>query len=212
MSRIVAVSPTLADAAQSVGGTLARHAADGHDVVLVVGFEGADTAEHREQVGALLGLAGVVVVDLPGAESRGYGGGYGGVSADDEETQTAIGAALAVTLSRLQPEIVLSPLGLHGHVDARLINDALDHLDVTRLRWLDLPYALHRTPGAPLGAGEVVAVPIGGQLEAKLAACGLLGEVDTTSLRAHATDEAQRLGVGEPVEILLARTASAPSD
>ena len=60
--------------------------------------------------------------------------------------------------------------------------------------------------------GEVVAVPISVQLDAKLQACALIGGADEASLRKHATSEGVRLGAGEPVEILLSRTASAPTD
>lgn len=209
MARVVAVSPTLADAAQSVGGTLAQHAAAGHEVVLVLVFQGTEPAGQRERARTALGLAGVVTIDLPSAADRGYDGGvgrdgYDGLGDDDEDTQIAAGAGLAVALSNLDPTLVLSPMGLSGHVDARILNDALDALDVPRLRWLDLPYALHRTPGAPLGAGEVVAVPIGEHLDAKLAACALVdATVEPALLRDHAIAEGKRLGTGGPVEILL---------
>lgn len=192
MSRIVAVSPTLADAAMSVGGTLARHAGDGHEVVLVLVFEDDSGADMQDEVRQLLGLAGVVVV------------GHETVDDEDEDAKTTVGAALAVALSRLEPSVVLSPIGLGGHVDARILNEALDALDVPRLRWLDLPYGLSRTPGATLGTGELVAVPIGEHVDAKLAACALVGAtVEAPLLRDHAIAEGIRLGTGGPVEILL---------
>ncbi len=198
MSRVVAIAPTLSDAVQSVGGLLARHAAHGHEVVVVAVFDDSNHGAGSEQAAAeRLGLAGVVRV---------------GMHADSVDAETAVGAALAVGLNRLEPGLVLSPIGLTGHHDVRIINEALDALDVPRVRWLDLPYALYRTPGAPLGAGEVVAVPIGAHLDAKLEACAALGETAGAALREHANSEGVRLGVGEPVEILLARTASAPSD
>lgn len=211
MSRIVAVAPTLPDAVQSVGGTLARHAADGHEVIVVSMFASDLAPEQRRAIGGLLGLSGIVDVDLPSSLSRGYDAetgrdGFDGRLADDEDAATAAGAALAVALSQLEPELVLSPIGLTGHIDASIVNDTLDTLSVPRLRWLDLPYGLSRTPGAPLGAGEVVAVPIGEQLDRKIEACGQFAAADFTRLRDHAIAEGARLGTSEPVEILLKPT------
>src|SRR4029079_17024646 len=78
---------------------------------------------------------------------------------------------LAIALGRLEPDLVLAPLGLTGHVDHLVVERALDELGLPRLRWIDLPYALRRTAGAPLGAGEVVAVPASDEhLAAKIAA------------------------------------------
>ena len=75
------------------------------------------------------------------------------------------------------------------------------------MRWLDLPYALRRTAGAPLGAGEVVAVPTAeAHLAAKLDAASAYG-AETDRLAAHAVTEGERLGVGGPVEILVQRPA-----
>lgn len=211
MSRVVAITPTLADAVLSIGGTLAHHAALGHEVIVVTVFDHADDHAVTRELRDLLGLSGVVRVDVPPATARGYDSpegrsSYDGIHDDDEDAAAAVGAALAVTLSSLDPALALSPLGLAGHVDARLLNDALDALAVSRLRWLDLPYALHRTAGAPLGAGEIIAVPVCEQLDAKLAACDLLEPaVDAPLLRAHAEAEGERLGAGGPVELLLRR-------
>jgi hypothetical protein len=90
-------------------------------------------------------------------------------------------------------------------VDHLVVERALDDLDLPRLRWVDLPYALRRTPGAPLGAGELVAVPTGeDHLAAKLAASSAYG-AELERLAAHATAEGDRLGAGGPVELLVRR-------
>ena len=100
---------------------------------------------------------------------------------------------------RLGPDLVLAPLGLTGHVDHLVVERALDELGMPRLRWLDLPYALRRTPGAPLGAGEVVAVPAGdAHLAAKLTAAAAYPDAEPERLAAHAVAEGERLGAGGP--------------
>lgn len=204
MSIIVAVAPALADAVQSAGATLARHAADGHVVVVVSAFtrdgDPADTA-----AGEALGLAGVVHLALDPASTRGYDGPHGpydGLHSGDD-TPTIAASALAIALGRLEPDLILAPLGLTGHVDHLVVARALDELGLPRLRWVDLPYALRRTPGATLGTGEVVAVPAGdAHLAAKLAAAAYF-HAELERLAAHAVAEGERLGAGGPVELLL---------
>jgi LmbE family N-acetylglucosaminyl deacetylase len=206
MTTIVAVTPTVSDAVQSAGATLARHAAQGHAVVVVALFDregdpAAAVAAHA------LDLAGVVHVGLPPAAERGYEGinaGCDGLLAGDD-CPTLAATALAIALARLEPDLVLAPLGLTGHVDHVVVERALDDLSIPRLRWLDLPYALRRTPGAPLGAGELLAVPASaGHLGAKLTAAAAFG-AELERLHAHAVAEGERLGAGGPVELLLRR-------
>lgn len=206
MSRIVAVAPTLADAVHSVGATLARHAADGHPVVAVAVFSREGDPDDAVAADAL-GIAGVVHLAADPAGLRGYGEGpeaHDGLREGDDTVKT-VAAVLAIALGRLEPDLVLSPLGLTGHVDHVVVERALDELGLPRLRWLDLPYALARTPGAPLGAGEVVAVPAGdAPLAAKLAAAAAYGS-NVERLARHAVAEGERLGAGGPVEVLLRR-------
>ncbi len=206
MSTIVAVAPTLADAVQSAGATLARHAAEGHPVVVVAVFTRAgDPAD--EAAAAALGLAGVVHLAVDSAAVRGYDGrgAHDGLRADDDAPKVAA-AVLAIALGRLEPDLVLAPLGLTGHVDHDVVERALDELELPRLRWVDLPYALRRTPGAPLGAGEVVAVPADDEhLAAKLAAAAAYEGAELDRLAAHAVAEGERLGAGGPVELLVRR-------
>jgi hypothetical protein len=206
VSTIVAVAPSLSDAVQSAGATLARHAADGHPVVVVSVFtrdgDPADTAAAEA-----LGLAGVVHLAVDPASERGYEGvnaEHDGLRSGDDAPKVAA-SVLAVALSRLEPDLVLAPLGLTGHVDHLVVDLALDDLDLPRLRWVDLPYALRRTPGAPLGAGEVVAVPAGeAHLAAKLTASSAY-DAEVQRLADHAVSEGERLGAGGPVELLLRR-------
>lgn len=186
MSRIVAVAETLADAVQSVGGTLACHAAAGHDVIVIALFDSA--SESDAPVANVLGLAGVVGA---GAEPpAGHGGG-------------APLPRLAVAIAQMRPDLILAPIGLTGTPAAAAITAALDDLGLPRLRWVDLPYGLSRTPGAPLGTGELLAIPVATGLAAKVAACELLGLGTGERLAGHAHAEGARLGARGPVELLL---------
>jgi LmbE family N-acetylglucosaminyl deacetylase len=205
VTTIVAVAPTLSDAVQSAGATLHRHAADGHPVLVVSVFT-RDGDPDDAQAAQALGLSGVVHLALDPAADRGYDDhrAHDGLRAGDDATKVAA-ATLAIALGRIAPDLILAPLGLTGHVDHVVVEHALDELELPRLRWLDLPYALRRTPGAPLGAGEVVAVPAGADhLAAKLAAAAPY-DADLERLAAHASAEGERLGAGGPVEILVRR-------
>jgi hypothetical protein len=205
VTTIVAVAPTLSDAVQSAGATLHRHAADGHPVVVVSVFSRDGDADDAAAAEAL-GLAGVVHLALDPATERGYALDrvHDGVRADDDAPQVAA-SILAIAMGRIEPDLILAPLGLTGHVDHVVVDRALDELGLPRLRWVDLPYALRRTPGAPLGAGEIVAVPAGDDdLAAKLSAAAACG-ADVERLAAHAVAEGERLGAGGPVELLLKR-------
>jgi LmbE family N-acetylglucosaminyl deacetylase len=215
VTTIVAVAPTLADAVHSAGATLHRHAAGGHPVVVVSVFT-QDGDPDDAAAAAALGLSGVVHLALEPAALRGYDelAAHDGFRTGDEDTAKVAASVLAIALGRLEPDLILAPLGLTGHVDHLVVERALDELELPRLRWLDLPYALRRTPGAPLGAGEVVAVPASDEaLAAKVAAASLLGGgADAARLARHAADEGARLGAGGPVEILLRRDAGAELD
>jgi hypothetical protein len=187
---------------------LHRHAADGHPVVVVSVFT-RDGAEDDRSAAQALGLSGVVHLALDLASGRGYADdrAHDGLRSDDDAPKVAA-SVLALALGRLHPDLILAPLGLTGHVDHLVVEQALDELDLPRLRWLDLPYALRRTAGAPLGAGEVVAVPaskshLAAKLEAASAYCA-----ETGRLAAHAVSEGERLGAGGPVEILVQRPAT----
>lgn len=206
MTTIVAVAPTLADAVQSAGATLARHAAEGHPVVVVSVFT-TDGDPDDATAAAALGLSGVVHLALEPASERGYAAGreHDGLQQGDDAPKVAA-SVMAIALGRLEPDLILAPLGLTGHVDHLVVERALDELELPRLRWLDLPYALRRTPGAPLGAGEVVAVPASEEhLAAKVAAAAPYAAAEPERLARHARDEGARLGAGGPVEVLVKR-------
>lgn len=204
MSTIVAVAPTLADAVQSAGATLARHAAEGHPVLVVSVFT-TDGDPDDAIAAAALGLAGVVHLALDPAADRGYAADrqHDGLREGDDAPKVAA-SVMAIALGRLEPDLILAPLGLTGHVDHLVVEHALDELQLPRLRWLDLPYALRRTPGAPLGAGEVVAVPASAEhLAAKLAAAAPYEAAEPERLARHAHEEGLRLGADGPVEVLV---------
>lgn len=204
MTTIVAVAPTLADAVQSAGATLARHAAEGHPVLVVSVFT-TDGDPDDANAAAALGLAGVVHLALDPAAARGYADDrrHDGLREGDDAPKVAA-PVMAIALGRIEPDLILAPLGLTGEVDHVVVESALDELELPRLRWLDLPYALRRTPGAPLGAGEVVAVPASEEhLAAKLAAAAPYAGAEPERLAQHARDEGARLGAGGPVEILV---------
>jgi LmbE family N-acetylglucosaminyl deacetylase len=206
MTTIVAVAPTLADAVQSAGATLARHAAEGHPVIVVSVFTN-DGDPDDATAAAALGLSGVVHLALEPAPERGYEAHrqHDGLQEGDDAPKVAA-SVMAIALGRLEPDLILAPLGLTGHVDHLVVERALDELELPRLRWLDLPYALRRTPGAPLGAGEVVAVPASeAHLAAKLAAAAPYEAAEPERLARHARDEGARLGAGGPVEVLVKR-------
>jgi LmbE family N-acetylglucosaminyl deacetylase len=206
MSTIVAVAPTLADAVQSAGATLARHAAEGHPVLVVSVFTN-DGDPDDATAAAALGLAGVVHLALDPAAERGYAADrqHDGLREGDDAPKVAA-SVMAIALGRIEPDLILAPLGLTGHVDHVVVERALDELELPRLRWLDLPYALRRTPGAPLGAGEIVAVPASEEhLAAKLAAAAPY-DAELDRLAQHARDEGARLDAGGPVEILVKKT------
>jgi LmbE family N-acetylglucosaminyl deacetylase len=210
VTTIVAVAPTLSDAVQSAGATLHRHAAAGHPVVVVSVFTRDGDLDDAAAAEAL-GIAGVVHLALDPATERGYAidRQHDGLRPGDDAPKVAA-SVLAIALGRIEPDLILAPLGLTGHVDHDVVERALDELELPRLRWLDLPYALARTPGAPLGAGEVVAVPAEeADLTAKLTAAAALG-ADAERLAAHAVAEGERLGAGGPVEVLLRRDAPEP--
>ena len=206
---IVAVTPTLSDAVQSAGATLHRHAADGHPVVVVSVFsrdgEPRTTRAPPKPSASPASSTSRLTRRRRAATRMTARTTACGLATTRPKVAASV---LALALGRLEPDLILAPLGLTGHVDHLVVQQALDELELPRLRWLDLPYALRRTAGAPLGAGEVVAVPASEpHLAAKLDAAAAYG-AETDRLAAHAVSEGQRLGAGGPVEILVQRPAT----
>jgi LmbE family N-acetylglucosaminyl deacetylase len=245
VSRIVAVSPHLDDAVFSCGGTLARHAAQGHDVLLLTVFTAsvpdpqgfalacqtdkgigpeidymALRRAEDQAAAAALGLAGAIHAGLPEAPHRGYDDAAAlfGELRDDDPAVGLATAVLQTALARIEPDLVLAPLGVGGHVDHVAVDRALDALELHgRLRWVDLPYAI-RDPGAADAALDAagappVLVPIGDALARKLDACAAYGSQlgfqfgDEAAMREALEDFAIRCATladaTEPVELLV---------
>ena len=172
MTRVLAVSPHLDDAAFSVGGTLAALATGGAEVTVVTcftrsvpeptGFALACQTDkglgpevdylqlRREEDRAAMAVLGAepVHLDLPEAPHRGYESGperFAGVRPDDAVWRQVVGL-----LSDLRADLWLAPQGLGGHVDHLQVLRAVASLDRPVLWWRDSPYVL-RDPSAVPG-------------------------------------------------------------
>ena len=167
MTHILAVSPHLDDAAFSVGGLLAAHAADGGRVTIVTCFTGnvarpagfalacqldkglpADAdymALRRAEDLAACAVIGASALHLPFLEAphRGYGDvpALFGARRDDDGLVEPLAEALARIIALQRPDLLLGPLGLGGHVDHLVVRDALRHVAGPYLLWEDWPYA-----------------------------------------------------------------------
>lgn len=178
MTRVLAVSPHLDDAAFSVGGTLAALAAAGHDVTVVTCFtrsvpdpqgfalacqtdkglapEVDYMALRRAEDDAAMAALGAMPLrlDLPEAPHRGYTSApdlFAGVH-DGDEAWRDVRAAL----EDLSADVWLGPQGLGNHVDHLHVLRALAGLDRPTAWWRDSPYVLRApdaTPGPDLPAG-----------------------------------------------------------
>lgn len=232
---MLALSPHLDDAIFSCGATLARLADRGIRVALVTAFTRSvaapsgfaltcqtdkgvhpDTdymalrrAEDRAAAD-VLGVADVIHLDLPEAPHRGYESPaelFGAPREDD-----TIGRPLRAHLSELgQPELVLAPRGLGGHVDHRRLVAAIpERWRPVTVLYRDTPYALRATTAALDAADRPV--PIAAQLDRKLDACAAYatqlgfqfgGETAMRhALREHAHSEGRRLRAAGPAEAL----------
>ncbi len=176
--RVLAVSPHLDDAAFSVGGTLARLADAGHDVVVVTcftrsvprptGFALACQTDkglvpdvdylalRRAEDEAAMAVLGAqpVHLDLPEAPHRGYrdaGDLFAGVHPGDE-----VWRDVAALLAPHEADLWLAPQALGGHVDHLQVLRAVAGLSRPTLWWRDSPYVLRdpsAVPGPDLPAG-----------------------------------------------------------
>jgi LmbE family N-acetylglucosaminyl deacetylase len=233
--RMLALSPHLDDAVFSCGATLARLADRGARVALVTAFTcsvpdprgfalacqtdkglqpGVDYMALRRAedhaAASVLGIADVMHLNLPEAPHRGYNSAaelFGKAREDD-----TIDQAIRAQLSELdQPELVLAPRGLGGHVDHRRLIAAIpERWRPVTVLYRDTPYALRVAPTATDAADQ--AAPIAAQLDRKLDACAAYttqlgfqfgGETAMRrALREFADAEGRRLRAGGPAEAL----------
>ncbi|HWN26381.1 MAG TPA: PIG-L family deacetylase [Actinomycetospora sp.] len=195
MARIVAVSPHLDDAVFSAGGTLARLADAGHEVVVVTVFTGSVAAPtgfalacqtdkglapdvdymalRRDEDAAALARLGVrgEHLGLLEAPHRGYDSPaalFAGRHAGDDVAD-AVTRAVAPWIERA--DLVLAPQSVGDHVDHQVVTTvvaAIAEPDRTAW-WRDTPYAVRHpdAAGAPEVAGTDVAVALDGVLDAK---------------------------------------------
>jgi LmbE family N-acetylglucosaminyl deacetylase len=241
---MLALSPHLDDAVFSCGATLAWLADHGVHVALVTAFTrsvpdaGAfavacqtDKGLHPDidymalrraedhAAAEVLGITEVIHLDLPEAPHRGYNSATELFRAPHEDD--TIDRALYTRLDELgQPELVLAPRGLGGHVDHRQLIKAIpERWTPATMLYRDTPYTLRIAPTAQDAADRPA--PIAAQLDRKLDACAAYatqlgfqfgGETAMRhALRRFAQSEGRRLGAGGPAEALavppwLART------
>lgn len=182
MTRLaLALSPHLDDAAFSAGGTLARLADEGWEVVVATLFTASVPAPtgfalscqtdkglapevdymalRRAEDAAACAVLGAqpVWLALREAPHRGYDSAaalFGPARADDPAERDAA-AAMKPLLALLQPSLLLAPQAIGGHVDHVLLVRALHGLGVAVpvLWWRDFPYvARAAAPAMPCGA------------------------------------------------------------
>jgi LmbE family N-acetylglucosaminyl deacetylase len=237
---VLALSPHLDDAVFSCGATLARLTDHGVHVALVTAFTrsvpdpGAFALRCQTDKGLhpdvdymavrraedraaadVLGIAEVIHLDLPEAPHRGYESAaelFGAPRADD-----TIDLAVRARLGELgQPELVLAPRGLGGHVDHRRLIEAIPaHWTPVIVRYRDTPYTMRIATTARDVTDRPA--PVAAQLDRKLDACaayatqlGFQFGGETAMRRAlHelAYSEGRRLGADGPAEAL---SASSP--
>ncbi|MEJ2888598.1 PIG-L deacetylase family protein [Actinomycetospora aeridis] len=198
--RIVAVSPHLDDAVFSAGGTLARLAAAGHEVLVLTVFTGSVAAptgfalvcqtdkglaaevdymalRRDEDADALarLGVRGEHL-GLLEAPHRGYGSPAALFAGrrEDDDVATAVGDAVRDRVGAA--DLVLGPQSVGDHVDHQVVTAVVAGLaDPDRTAWWrDTPYAVRHpdAAGAPEATGTDVAVGIADVLAAKAQAAG----------------------------------------
>ena len=209
MPTALAVSPHLDDAAFSCGGTLARLAAAGWRVVVATAFTrsvarptgfalacqtdkglGPDVdymAVRRVEDGAALAAlrAEPVWLDLAEAPHRGYGSAaelFGPLGTDDEAGPDVL-RLVAAQVEALEPDLILAPQAIGGHVDHVQVVRALEALSPRQpvLWWRDFPYVSRDAePAEPFrvmmeGRAEIGVVLDGAASAAKREACRAYG-------------------------------------
>lgn len=226
--RVLAVSPHLDDAVFSAGGTLARLAAAGHDVVVATVFTrsvpaptgfalacqtdkglAADVdymelrrAEDRAAL-AVLGAVGLHL-DLPEAPHRGYDSApdlFAGVH-DGEE----VWARAVEVLEPLDADVWLGPQGLGSHVDHLQVVRALQRLGRPTAWWRDSPYLLRDPRARHALTGPLAELALSQDLALRADACACY----TTQLGFQFGSEASmRAALSAVPEVLLADPVAA---
>ncbi len=170
MPTALTLSPHLDDAAFSCGGTMARLVAAGWRVVLVTAFTASVPdptgfalacqqdkglgpevdymALRREEDGRAaeaLGIWPPVWLDLPEAPHRGYASVaelFGDTRSEDDAVVLPLTAAMRELAAELEPDLMLAPQAVGGHVDHVQLVRALEKasLSVPVLWWRDVPY------------------------------------------------------------------------
>jgi LmbE family N-acetylglucosaminyl deacetylase len=232
---MLALSPHLDDAVFSCGATLAWLADHDIHVALVTAFTrsvsnaGAfavacqtDKGLHPDDdymalrraedhaAADVLGITEVIHLDLPEAPHRGYNSATELFRTPHEDD--TIDRTLRTRLNELgQPELVLAPRGLGGHVDHRQLVKAIPgRWTRATMLYRDTPYALRIAPTAHDAVDRPA--PIAAQLQRKLDACAAYatqlgfqfgGETAMRQgLRRFAHSEGRRLGAAGPAEAL----------
>ncbi|MCJ2144644.1 PIG-L deacetylase family protein [Methylobacterium sp. E-066] len=189
MPTALALSPHLDDAAFSCGGLLASLAREGWHVVMATLFTGSvadptgfalacqldkglpaevDYMDLRRsedvRAAAELGIAPPRHLPFREAPHRGYGSAPELFSAPraDDGIAAQLAPALAALIAAVNPDLILAPQGVGGHVDHVQAVRALQSLDVQPpiLWWRDFPYTVREaTPREPL-ADLFAALPV----------------------------------------------------
>jgi len=166
--RLVLISPHPDDVAYSIGGLVARWA-EHCELYLVTVFSRSAWAAPKPLRGA--GVAAISAVRL--AEDRAFCDRFGlrlsslgfadaGLSGYDDESELtagpeqdprahAVSVALRALLAELTPDGILAPAAVGGHVDHRIVRDALlreRHGFAPLAFYEDLPYAAGRSLGS----------------------------------------------------------------
>lgn len=182
MPRVLAISPHLDDAAFSAGGTLARLAAAGWDTEVATVFTASVAspqgfamacqidkglspeidymALRRAEDAAACSALGARATWLPLREAphRGYGSPSElfGLLRPDDLADESVAVALASLLADRQPDLILAPQAVGGHVDHVQVVRAIHLLAPAQpmLWWTDWPYAArpHTHPARPFEA------------------------------------------------------------
>jgi len=234
------LSPHLDDAAFSCGGLMAQLADAGWRCVMATAFTatvlpvtgfalacqldkglGANVdymALRREEdraAAAILGVVDLRWLGLLEAPHRGYASAPAlfGELAEDDEVWRPLAAMVAGLMDELQPDLVLAPQGLGGHVDHRQMIRAVQHASPRHLAFYrDTPYAIRDTNAVSIVFQPGMldhAVGIAAGLERKVAAsCAYGSQIGfqfggpaplATALREFAVRE----GGGRPAERFL---------